>query len=161
MDESSSYNLPWDKNLETGVVWIDEQHKQLLDQLVKMTSAIAQKKCEQNVRSTISFLNDYIRSHFNNEQSYMQRFNYPQTTAHLEEHRRFAEKFKENEKKYILQGASRQLAGEIARDMWDWYKNHICKFDKKLAVFLKVRKSQQDKKQDTIDNKKKADEDDE
>ena len=152
MEKPTSYDLPWDRNLETEVAWIDKQHKQLLNNLANMASYIAQNKSEENVRELVTFLNDYIRLHFNAEQSYMQRFNYPQIDDHLGQHQWFVKQFKDKEKKYILNGPSRQLAAEITRDLWGWFKDHICEYDKEFAVFYKERNSQPSTMKENGDN---------
>ena len=46
-------------------------------------------------------------------------------------------KLKKKEEQYALHGGSRELALEIEKDLWEWYKNHICKFDKDFSKFLR------------------------
>lgn len=148
--------LLWDKTLETGVKRIDEQHRQLLQYIESLVVAIAEKKGEEKVKELISFLDIYVDTHFNFEHNTMKRFNFPQTAGHFDQHLRFVEKFKEKEKKYLQNGSSQKLAAEIANDLWGWFKEHICKYDKKLGVFLKVRKLLH-AKSDKIDGTSKRD----
>lgn len=141
MQINNQYTIPWDKNLNTDVKWIDEQHQLLLKKIEDMLNALIQKKCEKKVLSFLSFLRDYVHMHFNVEEKYMQRYNYPDYSDHYKQHREFNNRLKMHEDQYAVHGAGRGLAIKIERELWDWYKTHICNYDKKLAVFLKLNKA--------------------
>ncbi|HUU28808.1 MAG TPA: bacteriohemerythrin [archaeon] len=136
MADTDRYEIPWDESLNTGIHWIDEQHKQLLKCIEDMLNALIEKKCQENVKSLVTFLSDYVRTHFNTEQSYMIRYNYPNFLIHKIQHKDFFKKMKEIERQYALHGSSRELAMEIEKELWGWYKTHICKFDKNFSTFL-------------------------
>ena len=136
MADTNRYEIPWDESLNTGIRWIDEQHKQLLKCIEDMLNALIEKKCQENVKPLVTFLSDYVHTHFNTEQSHMIRYNYPKFLIHKVQHMEFSIKLKEMEKQYALSGSSRELAMEIEKELWGWYKTHICKFDKDFSKFL-------------------------
>jgi hemerythrin len=137
MPKTDQYIIPWDDNLNTGIPWIDEQHKQLLKRIESMLNALINQECGDQIKSLIDFLVEYVHTHFNAEQSYMLRYNYPLYLAHDMQHKEFRNKLKKMKDNYALHGARRELAVGIAKELWEWYKNHICLFDKSFASFLK------------------------
>ena len=139
ISDTNKYIIPWDKSLNTGIHWIDEQHRQLLKHLEDMLNAIINKKCQEKVKSLITFLSNYVRTHFKTERSCMIRNNYPNFLIHELQHREFFEKLKEIEKQYALHGSSRELAMKIEKELWEWYKTHICKYDKNFSEFLQQK----------------------
>ena len=148
MTKTNEYIIPWDDSLNTGIPWIDEQHKQMLKHIETMLNALMKKKCSNTINHLILFLNEYVHSHFNAEQNFMLRYNYPNYLIHTMQHKEFFNKFKQMEEKYAQQGASRDLALEIEKELWEWYKTHICKMDKNFSTFLQKRKSKKDSAND-------------
>jgi len=137
MPDTNEFVIPWDESLNTGIHWIDEQHQQMLKHIEEMLNALVDRRCGEKVKPLITFLSDYVRNHFNTEQSYMLRYNYPRYLIHLLQHKDFLKKLKIKEERYARHGASRELALEIEKDLWEWYKTHICKFDKDFSMFLR------------------------
>lgn len=61
-------NLNWDNNLATGIVNIDNQHKELFDRINKLLIAMKEGKGKDEVIGTLNFLEDYVIKHFTEEE---------------------------------------------------------------------------------------------
>ena len=131
------YKIPWDNSLNTGIQWIDKQHIQLLRNIENMLNALANKESNNQLDKLIYFLTEYVKTHFRAEQKEMLKLGYSKYNTHLMQHREFDKKLKEKIDMYTKLGASHELALEIEKDVWGWYKGHICKSDKDFASFLK------------------------
>ncbi len=94
---------------ETGVLWQDFQHGQLIDLFEKIKKAKVDKKDKNLYRYTIAFLAMYVNHHFKLEEQYMKKYKYPDTQEHIKEHHAFIKELKEfrNEKKRVYRGGIR------------------------------------------------------
>ena len=83
MRNENQYEIPWDKNLDTGIEWIDQQHKQLLKNIENLVNAFIVNSDEENIKNVIDFLKIYVHTHFNAEQNYMNQFKYRRNTKSI------------------------------------------------------------------------------
>ena len=74
--------IKWTPEMSVGSSIIDAQHKVLLNQIRSLYNALLDNKTESIVKSSLSFLDTYIKSHLNYEEKYMEEHGYPG----LEEH---------------------------------------------------------------------------
>jgi hemerythrin len=65
-------SLVWRKEMSTGLSWQDEQHQQIFGQIDKLLEAMRHNAGQKVVKDLIDFLGDYTRTHFKNEEDYMQ-----------------------------------------------------------------------------------------
>ena len=69
----------------------------------------------------------------------MLKLSYPKYTTHLMQHREIQKKLNIMLDKYAKFGASRELVLEIEKEIWGWYKDHICLSDRDFALFLQYK----------------------
>ena len=118
----------------TGVVWQDFQHGQLIDLFENIKEARKQKKDENLYRYTIAFLAMYVTHHFKLEELYMEKYKYPETEKHVEEHKEFIRELKEFRKeksKYTDESAE-----ELLTRLGEWILSHILDDDQNLGRFI-------------------------
>ena len=134
-----------DVKYETGVVWQDFQHKQLMDLFGKIKAAKKNKKEKNLFRYTVAFLAMYANHHFKLEEEYMENYNYPDTDIHQKEHKSFVKELKSfrAENKEFSEAA----ADDITTRMGEWILSHILENDQKLGTFI-LEKEQPDFKKD-------------
>lgn len=125
------------KDLETGVAQIDNQHKSLFNAMNKLADACVQGKGRDEVNKTLKFLNDYIITHFNDEEKLQAQYHYPEKAKHRTYHEQFKASVKNMIDEYNREGASLVLLGEINQKVGMWLLNHIKREDVKLGAFLK------------------------
>ena len=78
--------LTWSPQLSVGVVELDNDHKKLVELVNRMHDALSEGKARTAVGPLLDDLIRYTRSHFEHEERFFARTEYPQTTAHKAEH---------------------------------------------------------------------------
>lgn len=127
------------KDLETGVAQIDAQHKSLFDAMNQLADACSQGKGREVINKTLQFLNDYIVTHFNDEEKLQTTYGYTDRIQHKKYHEQFKASVKDMIAEYNKEGGSIVLVGEINKKVGMWLLNHIKREDVKLGTFLKEK----------------------
>ena len=123
------------KDLETGNIIIDKEHRELLKAVNDLMDACSDGKGRDHMIKTIKFLNDYVDSHFAHEERLQQKSGYPGMTAHKAFHEKYKQTLKE-----ITSGISsdKPSVGELSKlnAHIGLLITHIRTEDKKLGAFL-------------------------
>lgn len=128
--------MKWTEQLATSVPEIDNQHQEMFKRINKLLHAMHEGKGKDEIHKVMTFLDDYIVTHFNTEENYMIRYNYPELVHHHEQHQGFIAGFSELKKELENEGPSSALVIKTQRKLSDWWTNHIALVDKKLGLFL-------------------------
>jgi hemerythrin-like metal-binding protein len=134
--------MEWTEDLSVGIDIIDEQHKELFKRINGLVEAIRSSTCKYSIPEVIRFLEDYIVTHFSEEERYMMRYDYPDFQQHRAQHGIFMNNFIELKKELeILEGGKKRGSYDLSvttnQVVVDWILDHISKIDKKLGIFLK------------------------
>ena len=130
----------WNDAMVTGVVEIDQQHRILVDTLIRarinLTGDLNDPLFEPITRDLLA----YAIYHFDTEERLMRQHNYAasapdDSAAHLAQHRRFSEQV------VALRSEARE-GGPGARDallgfLENWLINHILTSDQRLGKFIR------------------------
>ena len=127
----------WTEDLETGVALIDGQHKSIFDALNTLLNAMDEGKGKRVVEEALGFLENYVNTHFHDEEDLMARHNYRGYLAHKAEHAQFRKDFDQLKKEFTHEGATLYMVVQTEQKMVDWLMNHIKLEDKKMAETLK------------------------
>lgn len=126
----------------TGVALIDEEHRRLFE-IIRDTNALIHNDLLHDkydeIMNLVNELRDYTEYHFNHEQEYMQKINYPQFDAQLRAHTAFMEKFTNitleeldeidnNQQEYLMQ---------FIDFLSSWLVNHVLKMDTKIGEYAR------------------------
>lgn len=122
----------WDESLSVGIPEIDQQHKQLIDQMNELTDAIQKNAVQEEINPILQFLEKYINQHFSLEESCMNKYKCPIAAENKTAHEHFIKKFQEIKEELTLKGPSLVLALKINKELLGWFMNHIKKIDPKL-----------------------------
>lgn len=136
--------LTWRKSLETGVVWQDNQHKELFNRINGLLDAMSHNKGQEEVGNLIEFLDRYVIFHFSEEEKMMKKHNYQWQAFHKGQHDRFKEDLAEI-KNRIKDGVELVHVIDIQDKVVVWLLNHIGKTDQQLGEFLKTRRNDGEK----------------
>lgn len=129
--------IKWTDDLATGTPDIDDQHKELIFQINNLIAALSEGRARHEVEKMIQFMNEYVSYHFKTEEKYMDKFGYPNTTAHKGQHEVFVKSFSRLKQRYLQQGVDQELISETNDLIADWFVNHIRYVDRALGMFLK------------------------
>ncbi|OHD16021.1 MAG: hypothetical protein A2086_04875 [Spirochaetes bacterium GWD1_27_9] len=126
----------WDKNYNTNIEKIDEQHEILLSMMNSLHNGLKLSDTHLNkiVANVINDLFDYISYHFKTEEDLMEKSNYPYYEEHKNEHSVFFKKMLEIQKEFSK--GKLNIEKELLDFLKDWLIKHILATDKKLGNFL-------------------------
>lgn len=128
--------FPWNKNFETGIEEIDEQHKVLIMLLNKLANSLTQDEAFE-IEETFNELAKYAQYHFESEEAIWNKYIKEESLIieHKESHDSFlpevAKIQKENEGKTI-----HETIEEILLFLIRWLAFHIIDEDKRLALII-------------------------
>lgn len=128
----------WDPVFSVGIAVIDNQHKQLIEYINELNSALRYNDT-QKVETVLSSLIDYTLSHFSFEENLMKQAGYAMFESHKKVHEAFIKRidfFKE--RLFNGENITRQLMTELQV----WLLNHIQHDDKdyKQSVIAMLEK---------------------
>ncbi len=129
--------LLWTKNLEVGVDLIDSQHKNWFEKADQLFEAGKNGKSKEYIIQMFDFLDEYTKTHFRDEEKYMQRINYPELPQQKQMHTDFIKKLSELRKQYETAGANISVIISANQFILDWLTKHISNADKKIGEFSK------------------------
>lgn len=129
-------NLNWDNNLSTGINSIDDQHKELFNRINLLLVAMKNGKGKDEALKALSFLEEYVIKHFDDEESIQKKNNYPNYNKQHMQHEEFKEELKELRKVFETTGVSALFVINVQQKMSNWWKNHITAMDKELGKYL-------------------------
>ncbi|OHD64088.1 MAG: hypothetical protein A2176_08750 [Spirochaetes bacterium RBG_13_51_14] len=127
----------WNKELETGIEEIDNQHRELIKRIESLDLAIYGGKAKVELVMMIEYLESYVNEHFDAEESLMMKINYPDISRHISEHKSFRELFARIKREYMEKGANNYLAMELDREVRKWFENHLLVTDTAYASYLR------------------------
>ena len=124
-----------EKKYETGILWQDTQHRQLIDLMEKLSDADSKETESKMFTYTTAFLAMYVTHHFNLEAQYMKAYEYPDLESHLEEHQKYIDlvkQFRKDHTSFSVEGAL-----FLEKNILEWILNHIMENDQKLGAFIR------------------------
>lgn len=131
--------IEWSNELTTGVEKIDSQHKELINRINKLHAASREGKGKEVIDELMVFLEDYVKSHFGEEERFMKQYSYPQTDFHIAQHRDFIKRYQELKTELHSTGQRLITVIETNELLGRWWINHITKLDRSLGMYLRER----------------------
>lgn len=123
------------KDLETGNIIIDKEHRELLNAVNDLLEACGEGKGRDHMKKTINFLNNYVDRHFANEEKLQQKSEYPAMAGH----KAFHEKYKQTLRDITSEiSTEKPTVAELSKlnVHIGLLITHIRTEDKKLGAFL-------------------------
>jgi hemerythrin len=126
----------WDKSLETGDPEIDSQHRELFRRIDKLLAATQDRRARAEVGRLLTFLGDYVVSHFAAEERLMAESGYPEAAPHRDEHQRFVADYARLFEDYRADGPGPVFVIKFGNRVTAWLCEHICRTDRRLVEHL-------------------------
>lgn len=126
--------IEWNDNLKTGIPIIDEQHQEFL----VMLNRLGRFRCgSESFSDTLKELQDFVETHFKDEEDYMVSSQYPKYDEHKSAHDKFVEDLKIINKRMDSGENICDLGDETFHFVEDWILNHYTNEDVELVKYIK------------------------
>jgi hemerythrin len=132
--------ISWDRSLETGDPDIDDQHRELFRRIDQLMAATRDRRARSEVGRLLTFLGDYVVSHFAAEERMMDQSAYPESGPHRAEHQRFVAEYARLFQDYRADGPGPVFVIKFGNRVTAWLCEHICRTDRRLVDYLNTRR---------------------
>ncbi|HCV42741.1 MAG TPA: hemerythrin [Bacteroidetes bacterium] len=126
--------LVWKDVYSVGVEDLDQQHKRLLDLVNELTTMDRKKIDNKAIFTALNELVAYAQTHFDTEEGYMTRFEFPHLAAHQREHVAFAAKVFNFAQR--LEQNDPHLHATVVDFLKTWYTSHVLGTDREYIEYL-------------------------
>jgi hemerythrin len=129
--------IQWNANLSVNITEIDLQHQRLVAMINELNDAMAKGRGRDVLGQILAGLASYTATHFATEEKYFDRYGYPASAAHKQEHRDFTAKVLE-----FKQGFDEGRFGlsvSVMNFLGDWLRHHIKGSDMNYGPFLNAK----------------------
>lgn len=118
----------WSDELSVGVHEMDQQHKILIDKINILIEDLNQDS--PHILRDFGELGKYVIEHFNDEEVYMEKINFPSLATHKTIHKQLLEKV--GEFQGIIESGNLDK-GKLINFLKMWLKSHIMGIDMKYG----------------------------
>ncbi|NLL80831.1 MAG: hemerythrin family protein [Tissierellia bacterium] len=138
--------MMWKEKYRVGVDLIDDQHIELFSRLSKFIQVVQNEfnwdeKIEE-VKETMVFMQEYVVIHFNDEEEYMEKIEYPK----LKQHKQIHKDFKDSINDYVVifqeEGYTEEKIQELCAKLMTWLIMHVGKMDQQIGEYVKLKEGQ-------------------
>lgn len=126
--------IEWNQGFSVGIAEMDNQHKQLVNLLNDLYSAMQSKKSSETIGKVLNKLISYTEKHFSDEEEFMRKYSYPGIGSQIKEHTAFADKVLKFKGDYDTGRTS--ISVSVTSFLKDWLVNHISISDKKYGDYI-------------------------
>ncbi len=127
----------WNDRFKIGIESIDNQHKKLFAMIEDYYQSFKKGKSKEGLTILLKELSDYTQFHFKFEEDYFKKHNYPETEAHVREHRSFINDLEDL--KIRVESNKMVLPVEVGSFLSEWLLKHIKGSDKKYVALFKEK----------------------
>ena len=131
--------MVWREELSVGVPMIDTQHKALINAVNDLFAACGEGKGRKKITETMDFLQNYVNTHFGDEEKLQREQGYPGYAAHKKLHADFVAQFLKFRQQLEAEGPTIGLVAKFNQFVSNWLINHISIEDKKIGAYIKSR----------------------
>lgn len=133
--------IAWREELSIGVEEIDDQHKELIERFSMLLTACKEGKGSDEVRRLVAFLNEYVISHFSDEEELQRKSGFPDYEAHRREHAGFCQQLADLKQRIDSEGEILvDHVLEANQMLLNWLIKHISVRDKAIGRHINKMK---------------------
>lgn len=128
--------MKWSDDLSVGVELIDTEHKSLINAINELFDACKKGQGRKKISDTLVFLQNYVKTHFSDEEKLQRECGYPDYENHRKLHAGFIKKVGEYSDRLESEGANIALVADFNGFVTSWLINHISREDKKIGLYI-------------------------
>lgn len=130
----------WNESFSVGNQAIDDQHKQLLALCNKCYGilSLGGSTARSQLHSLIDELGEYVRIHFDYEESVLRLYNYTKLAEHIAEHDAYWQKLSNIRNKAATEV---DISNDVMVLINEWWEHHILENDAQYRQYLSFDKS--------------------
>ena len=125
----------WDAKYNLGVQAMDDEHRLIIEAMNQLHELHEAKALGPRLLKVMQQLIQVTRSHFADEEAFMEKLKYPDLRKHRHMHTHLLERLSQFE-------AEMRESGTASDDLFNflkmWLKAHICGIDTQYASYSKV-----------------------
>jgi hemerythrin-like metal-binding protein len=137
--KTEGIGMQFDETFSVGNQTIDRQHQELFVLKNDLLAVMSEGRGKEEIARVLHFLEDYIVKHFSTEEGLMKKYDYPDYSAHIAQHKALMDAVGGFKETFIKKGPSRTLLLDIQHAVDNWLKAHIKNVDILLGKFLKTK----------------------
>ena len=130
--QDHSLLINWQPKYNLGIPIIDEQHRGIVSIINSLYYGMQNKNVKGLMGPIIDMLQNYTKIHFQIEESFFTKSDYPDIKPHLDLHQDLISRLAEIRRKSMLDKDPYQLMDFMKQ----WWTNHICKADMQYRDYL-------------------------
>lgn len=132
----------WNKENETGIPIIDEQHRAIVTMINSLFYFMQENHAMDALIPTMHMISEYALIHFKTEEPLMQRAGYKDFDHHCELHRELIKK----SAAVMLRSTQEKDANLLLRFLKDWWLHHINTEDRQYMSLVRRNEGLDDPK---------------
>jgi hemerythrin len=129
--------ITWNDSYNINIKEIDRQHMKLVQIINDLNDAMREGKANDVLAKLLRELVSYTKTHFSNEEGYLDRYGYPDVKAHKLQHIAFVDKISGFSDDF--ESGRLGVSIEIMKFLKDWLLKHIKGTDMKYVPFLTAK----------------------
>ena len=122
--------------LLTGVDSIDRQHVAIITIINHLSICSQEGQGKEQLKQMMKFLEGYVTTHFDDEEKYMKKYNYPHLNDHRAKHEIFKKFVHDLKIKIQTEKSSSILHIKAIKTLKEWIINHVTKVDIIMAAHI-------------------------
>ncbi|WP_423229824.1 bacteriohemerythrin [Clostridium aceticum] len=130
----------WKEKYKIGVPIVDQQHEELFKRVSDFIHTVQKKGVWEEkidkVKETMVFMQEYVVVHFDDEEMYQEKIQYPDLDEHKQKHIQFKEAVGNYVKRFNEEGYSEELVQEFSGKLVAWLIMHVAAMDQKIGEYV-------------------------
>lgn len=132
--------MMWKEKYKIGVPLIDQQHEELFKRVSDFIQTVRKEGSWETklgkVKENMAFMQEYVVVHFDAEEAYQEKINYPDLENHKQVHAKFKDAVNGYVKRLDQEGYSEELVQEFSGKLMAWLIMHVAAMDQKLGEYV-------------------------
>lgn len=133
----------WSAEFKTGVKAIDNDHKELFEEIRQLAIVLVNEESTDAIEHAITCLENYVHEHFSREEAFMINAGYPKTEEHIRSHRALTRQVALL-KKLNRDDTAEIDPGKLVGFLSNWLSHHIIHIDMAYVPYLHGKAEDQD-----------------